>query len=137
MYHFVSAPCWGRAVALMIDGCFHSFIVIMSLSFVLCFLHVTQSLSLLSSFVFAPRCSATVHHACPAPVTYVAYLACCLLLLSVRSRTYSCHHVSLSCAGYLPVPGSSSVQLGTDWCQLIPGIGLCVMRELLSLVIIS
>ncbi len=128
MYHFVSAPYWGRAVSLMIDGCFHSFIVIMSLplSFASCMSH-SHVLAVILCLCTSLFCHSSPCLSCPRDLWGWGCLALPAVRcsVSVRSKTHTCHHVSLSCAGCLPVPGSSSFQLGPICSRLVPGLVSC------------
>ena len=99
MYHALPAPCWGRAVSLMIDGCFHSFIVIMSLplSFASCMSH-SHVLAAILCLCFSLFCHSSPCLSCPRDLWGWGglCLACCLLLLCLLDPEHT-HVIMSSC----------------------------------------
>ena len=126
MYHALPAPCWGRAMALMIDDYFHSFIVIMSLplSFASCMSH-SPVLAFILCLCTSLFCHSSPCLSCPRDLWGwgCLCLACCLLLLCLLDPEHT--HVIMSHCHVQGACLSSVQQLGTDWSPLVPGIAPC------------
>lgn len=120
MYHAMTAPCWGRAMALMIDSHFHSFIVIMSLplSFASCMSH-SHVLAVILCLCTSLFCHSSPCLSCPRDLwgwgLALPAACCCCLLDPEHTHVIMSHcHVQGTCLS--PVrPRFSWEQIGPSW----------------------